>query len=227
MKKLLFIILALSTIVIYATDQNIENEIGEKLKVDIKFTLPREIIKYVIYAEKNGIKEEKLNLPDFIMSQDSSKAGFIESPPKIYVKRIINGKIENLGAAEKVTYILNHADGFMPIALTDKIVVGTISRRQITSYLAKTTLENIVKNSGINGYSVGKEGSIEKTGTSPLLKYFPAAQINMKNNNNILEITSPPNKYPYSIPQEDIQKIEAYMEKEKLFGNVFLKVVIE
>lgn len=227
MKKILLIILSLLSIVVYAIEENIENQIGEKLKVDVKFTLPKEIIKYVVYAEKGGVIEDKLNLPDFIMSQDSAKAGFIEPPPKVYVKRIVGEEIADLSPTEKVTYILNHTDGFMPIVLNDTIKEGSTSYRQITGYLAKSTLENIIEGSGIKGYSLSTSGSIVKTGTSPLQVYYPAAQINMKNNGGVLETTSPSNNYPYPIPQADIQKIEAYIGSGKPLGNVSIKAVIE
>ena len=227
MKKILIFILSLLSSLTFAIDDKIENQIGETLKVDVKFTLPKEIIKYVVYAEKNGVIENSLNLPDFVMSQDSSKAGFVEPPPKVHVKRILNGKMEDLSTTEKVTYILNHVDGFMPTVLNDTIEESGTSYRQITGYLPKSTLEDIINNSGINGYSISERGSIIKTGTSPLQAYFPAAQINMKNNKGVLETTSPPNEYFYSIPKEDIVKIETYINKGKSLGNVLLKVVVK
>lgn len=230
MNKYLLIILSLLSIVIYGTDENIENQIGEKLKIDVKFTLPKEIIKYVVYAsEDDGItKQDTLNLPDFIMSQNPSRAGFVEAPPKVYVKRVINENIEELQPTEKVVYKLTHLDGFMgdSIALTDTIAEGSTSYRQITSYLPKTTIEDIITNSGINGYSITNSGNIAKTGTSPLQLYFPAAQINLKNNNGVLETTSPENKYSYPIPEDDIKKIEAYIYGGKSLGNVSLKVIV-
>ncbi|MGL5725253.1 hypothetical protein [Cetobacterium sp.] len=228
MKKIWFIMLSLLSISIYAVEENMENQIGEALKIDVKFTLPKEIIKYVVYAEKNGLKEDTLNLPDFLMSQDSSKAGFVEAAPKVYVKRIVNGEISDLSNTENVTYILNHADGFMPLVLTDTIEEGSTSYRQITGYLAKSTLEDIINNSGIKGYSISSTGSIIKNDSgTPQQVYYPAAQINMKNNGGVLEVTSPSNNYPYPIPQADIQKIETYIGSGKPLGNVSLKVLIQ
>lgn len=230
MKKILFFILSLLSIITYANDENIENQIGEKLEIDVKFTLPKEIIKYVVYAEKNGVIEDTLNLPNFFMSQDSSKAGFVETPPKVYVKRIIDGKISELSDTERVTYVLNHVDGFMDSTTVpnDEINPLGTSYRQITSYLTRTTLEDIIKNSGIVGYSVNTRGSIIKnnSGTPPKI-YFPAAQINMYNNNGVLETTSPKNIYSYPIPIEDIQKIETYIGNGKPLGNVSLKVIVK
>lgn len=229
MKKILLIILSILSIITYATDENTENQIGEKLKVDVKFTLPKEIIKYVVYAEKGGVIEDKLILPDFVISQDVTKAGFVEVPPKVYVKRVVNGKMENLSSTEKVTYVLNHVDGFMmPSSVpNDTIAEGSISYRQITSYLAKSTLEDVIKNSGIKGYIINERGSIVRAGTSPLEVYSPGAQINMTNTGGVLETTSPKNSYPYSsIPTEDIQKIEAYIGSGKPLGNASLKVIV-
>lgn len=230
MKKKLICLLSLLSLPLYATNENIkneENQIGENLKVDVKFTLPKEIIKYVVFASKdNGkIMEDTLKLPNFIMSQDVAKAGFVEDPPKVYVKRVVDGKISELTNTDKITYILEHTDGFMPNVLNDTINEGSTSYRQITSYLPKTTLDDIVKNSGINGYSVSDNGSIIKTGASEA--YFPAAQINMFNNNGVLETTSPSNKYPYPIPKEDREKIESYIGSGKEIGNVSLKVKVE
>ncbi|MGL5595610.1 MAG: hypothetical protein ACRDDH_16870 [Cetobacterium sp.] len=229
MKKILLIILSFVTTQIYGNDENIKNQIGENLKVDVKFTLPKEIIKYVVFASKDNGKsmDDTLNLPDFMMSQDSSKAGFIEPPPKVYVKRIVGEEVVDLSSTEKVTYILNHIDGFMPTVLADTIKEGSTSYRQITGYLAKSTLENIIEGSGIKGYSISQSGSIVKTGSSPLQAYYPAAQINMKNNDGVLETTSPKNNYSFSIPSEDISKIEAYIGSGKPLGNVSLKVVVQ
>lgn len=230
MKKIfLFNILVLLSFQLHGNNQTPEkeNQIGEKLKVDVKFTLPKEIIKYVVFAENKGVREDTLNLPDFVLSQNSLKAGFVETPPKVYTKRIVNGKIQDLALTDKITYILTHEDGFMPTVLNDTIKEGSTSYRQITSYLSKATLEEIIKGSGIKGYSVSDKGSIIRNGTSPLQAYFPAAQIDMRNNNGILETTSPSNKYPYSIPQEDVQKIEEYVGSGKSLGNVSLKVQVE
>lgn len=231
MKKILLILLGLLSIVVYASDENIENQIGEKFKVDVKFTLPKEIIKYAVYASDDNGKtmQDTLNLPDFIMSQNSSKAGFVEVPPKVYVKRVINGKMDELISTEKVIYELSHLDGFMgeSIALTDSIEEGNTSYRQITAYLPKATLEDIIQNSGIKGYSISKAGSIVKTGTSPLQVYYPAAQINLKNNQGVLEATSPMNQSFFSIPADDIHKIEAYIGSGKSLGNASLKVTVK
>lgn len=226
---LLFNILVLLSFQVYGNNQTQEkeNQIGEKLKVDVKFTLPKEVIKYVVYAENKGIREDSLNLPDFILSQDSSKAGFVEAPPKVYTKRVVNGEIQDLALTDKITYILTHKDGFMPTALNDTIKQGSTSYRQITSYLPKATLEEIIRGSKIKDYSVTEKGVIIKNGTNSLQAYSPAAQINMYNNNGVLETTSPSNEYPYSIPQEDIEKIERYVGSGKALGNVFLKVKVE
>lgn len=226
---LLFNILVLLSFQVYGNNQTQEkeNQIGEKLKVDVKFTLPKEVIKYVVYAENKGIREDSLNLPDFILSQDPSKAGFVEAPPKVYTKRIVNGEIQDLALTDKITYILTHKDGFMPTVLNDTIKQGSTSYRQITSYLPKATLEEIIRGSKIKDYSVTEKGVIIKNGTNPLQAYFPAAQINMYNNNGVLETASPSNKYHYSIPQEDIEKIERYVGSGKALGNVSLKVKVE
>lgn len=229
MKKILLLILSLLSVHTYSSNEKTENQVGKNLKLDVKFTLPKEIIKYVVFASDNDgkIMEDTLNLPDFVMSQELSKAGFLVPPPKVYTKRIIDGKVEALSDTEKVTYVLIHKDGFMPVVLNDTIKEGNTSYRQITGYLSKSTLEDIIKGSGIKGYSISSSGSIIKTGTSPLQAYYPAAQINMYNNNGVLETTSPPNKYTYPIPLEDRAKIETYIGTGKPLGDVSLKVIIE
>lgn len=229
MRKIWVIILSLLSIQLYAANENRENQIGENLKIDVKFTFPKEIIKYIVYASDDDGKtmNDTLNLPDFVMSQDSSKAGFIAPTPKVYVKRIINDKIEELASTEKVTYTLTHLDGFMPNVLNDTIKEGSTSYRQITGYLAKSTLEKIIEGSGITGYSISQNGSIIKNGTSPSQVYYPAAQINMYNNKGVLETTSPTNNSSFSIPVEDRSKIEAYIGSGKPLGNVSLKVNVE
>ncbi len=226
MKKILFMILSLLCIQVYGEEENIKNQIGEKLKIDVKFTLPKEIIKYVVYASKDegATKEDRLNLPDFIMSQEKNKSGFIETVPKVYTKRVIDGKIAELDPYEEgsLTYKLSHADGYMGNVSNDTIGNGGTSYRQITSYLSKATLENIIRNSGIEGYSISQNGSIKKGETV----YFPANQINMKNNKGVLETTSPINNSSNPIPQEDIAKIEGYIGSGQPLGNVSLEVNI-
>lgn len=230
MNKVLFFMLSLLSIQAFSVEeQQVKNQIGENLKVDIKFTLPKETIKYVVFASDDGgnTMKDTLELPDFIMSQDPAKAGFIAPPPKVYTKRIVGGKIENLSSTEKVTYVLNHTDGFVPNAEIDTIETGNTSHTQITSYLPKTTLENIVQRSGIKGYSMSRLGGIVQEGTSPIKAYFPAAQINMHNNNGVLEITSPLNDNNSSIPPEDRAKIEAYIGSGKPLGTITLKVMVK
>ncbi|MGL5413970.1 hypothetical protein [Cetobacterium sp.] len=211
-------------------ESNKENELGENLKVDVRMTLPKEIIKYVVYASSDEGKtmEDTLVLPDFVMTQDTTKAGFQgATAPKVYTKRVVGGKVENLSSTEKVTYELTHPDGFMPKVLNDTIKESSTSYRNITGYLPKSTLTQIVNMLG-KDYVVSETGSIRKGSSDAVTTpaYVPGAQINMHNNKGILETTTPSYTHAFQIPAEDISKIETFIGSGLPLAKVSLKVSI-
>ena len=73
-------------------------------------TIPK--VKYVVYASKdNGAtKEDVLQLADWVISQDITKAGFVGANPKVYVKRVVGGTYGELDPAEIVEFKINHKD---------------------------------------------------------------------------------------------------------------------
>lgn len=230
MKKiLLFIMLNIFTLQSYTITQETKenNQIGEKLKIDIKFTIPKEIVKYIVFAsdDQGNTMKDTLELPDFILSQDINKSGFIATPPTVYTKRIINNKIEELSASDKVTYVLTHEDGFFPIVLNDTLgSSGQNSFRIIMNYLPKIVLEDIANMLG-SGYTVSPGGNLKKGN----LVYSPAKQIHMYNYKGVLTTESIDSKGVNSFSQEDIKKIETYVaEKNGLdITNVYLEVKLE
>lgn len=220
------LILSLASFKVNAQEKISENQIGENLKVNVVFTLPEEVVKYSVYVDNDGVIEDVLNLPDFIMSQDSTKAGFVKSPSRVYTKRIVNGEFIDL-LTENVTYTLTHADGFMNSSTNDIIKPYEENLKEITSYLPKSTLENIVQSLG-KDYVVDQYGNIKKGGVdSSFPKYSSGAMVRMYNDNGVLVVSSPLSGVTKQIPDEDIKKIEDYIGNGSTFANVILKVQID
>lgn len=212
---------------LYGIEENNINQLGEKLKVNVKFSIPKNPIKYVVYASNDDGKtmSDTLQLPSFILSQDPNKAGFITSPPKVYTKRVVNGKLVDLEGTDKVTYTLTHPDGFMPKVLTDTMgPQGTTNNRLPINYLSKATLDRIVAILG-NKYEVNDRGNIMIKGTNK--RYAPAATIKMLSHNGILEIASSKYEEFNKIPSEDIQKVENFISGGVSMARVVLKVTLD
>ena len=67
-------------------------------------------VKYVIYAGED--KSDVLNLPDFTLSDDKDRCGFVKEPDNVYVKRVVNGEIVDLLPQDGYKYRLTVADGY-------------------------------------------------------------------------------------------------------------------
>ncbi len=122
MKKILFGLIAVSAISFAAevdlgatpTDgTNVFQTLQEgAISVTGKVTSDIPVIKYVVYAsDDNGVtKEDVLQLNDFVISHDSSLAGFKEENPKVYVKRVTGTTgqetVEELNSVEEIEFMV-------------------------------------------------------------------------------------------------------------------------
>lgn len=211
-------------------DSNKENQLGENLKVDVKINIPKTNVKYVTYAslDNGATMSDTLELPDFILSQNSAVAGFVDTPISIvYTKKIVDGQKVDLGT-EKVFYEIKHPDGFF-FPGNDKLgPEGRTSTKVPTTLLPKSVLEDIVKILG-KDYRLNEHGNIVNgPGDAYYNRYAPAVNIVFHTANGTLDVKSVIyTKEVNCLPIEDVRKIEAYLKNKTPIADIFLEVTIE
>lgn len=227
-KVILFVSMAIS--VICATNQNLseevakENQLGQNLKLDVKVTIPKEIVKYAVYStnDKERTIKDTLSLPVFYLTQDSTKAGFQQGAeiPTVYTRIVRNGEVDTVTNVN-ATYILTHPDGFFPNNVANATLgpQGSVLFILPTSLLSKEKLEGIVSELNKTGsgknYFLSSTGSICKgSATQGSPRYAPAAMIKFHNYQGVLTVKSEPYNENYKLPAEDIAKIESLLAGE-------------
>ncbi len=126
-------------------------------------TLPP--VKYVVYAsgDNRTTKEDVLALPDFILSQDENKAGFVGVVPKVYVERIA-GRIgaetyAKLDPTEIVKYGILIPD-YSSLVSLGQPSQGTYMISS-TALISKKVLEEMItSNNALTGYTIKNDGRL-------------------------------------------------------------------
>lgn len=203
----LFYICSTAAFSLGENDMDKINELGENLKLNIKVTIPAQEISYLIYVDNKGKKEETLNLPSFLLSEDKDKFGFVEECPKVCVKRVVNNKMEDLTMEEKekIEYTLINEKGY----INDSINLKTPLQRNILSFLSKDELQSMRNFLG-DKYEISTDGDL----ISENQKYIPTKDVHMAVVDGELIIRDEKNS---NITTQSIlteKKIEAYINKK-------------
>lgn len=116
-------------------------------------------VKYVIYAGED--KSDVLNLPDFILSMDKDKCGFVKEPDNIYVKRVENGKIVDLLPQDGYKYKMIVTSGYTQRDWSEGGTAGQVTR--VMRILEKDTKEKLKAEFG-DKFSVDEWGQLTNDG---------------------------------------------------------------
>lgn len=118
-------------------------------------------VKYVVYATKDdGVtKNDVLELSDFVTSMEEKRAGFVDKNPKVCVRRVVEGQIQELVDGEEV--ILGCRNKTVPTVVATEVKEGESMLWDAYRLLSREKLESAVERANSEIAEFGGEGKFE------------------------------------------------------------------
>ncbi|MGL5595618.1 MAG: hypothetical protein ACRDDH_16910 [Cetobacterium sp.] len=143
------------------------------------------LVKYVLFAspDDGATIVDKLELPNYILSQDSSKAGLQGQSSKVFIKRVVGGAIADLDPTEVARFSIQTKFSSSPewLAFTAGKrywnIIGTLSDSQLAAISSRI---------GSADYAVESNGVVN-TG----IKHVPTQKVYVPRNIMTSDIIAP------------------------------------
>ena len=163
-------------------------------------------VKYVIYAGED--KSDVLNLPDFILSTDENKCGFVKEPDNIYVKRVVNGEVVDLSPQDGYKYRLTVADGYYQEDWSDGDSVDSQKSRVMKVVEKDTSLK--LKEAFGEDLNVTRYGTIESGGRC---FYLPSVIALDSDKSGVIKFKTSSDIYKNTFTPDEVKKVMKVFEE--------------